>query len=141
LIPANKEGAGAAGGLGFALMLLGGKVLSGADYVIHASGLKERLAEAEWVVTGEGCSDLQTLEGKLPCKVALAAKEAGVNVALLSGSIDKRVQNELSKYFDMMLEAQSGDIPTEVAMKQAASLLTAAASCLAREIHRNDSVS
>jgi len=133
--PSSKAGAGAAGGLGYALMLLGGEVVSGAEYVINATGLRDQLADADWVITGEGCSDMQTLQGKLPYCVALVARDIGVKVALLSGSIEKDALSDLEKEFDLVVSAKPEDMSNEVAIARAETVLTEAAAQLARIIH------
>ncbi|MCZ8511041.1 glycerate kinase [Paenibacillus filicis] len=94
----DKPGAGAAGGLGFACMALGARIVPGAEVVDRASGLKRHIAEADWVLTGEGRSDGQTLFGKLPMYVAEAAREAGKQAILLSGSLGDGLE-ELRKHF------------------------------------------
>jgi glycerate kinase len=121
---ADVPGDGAAGGLGFALRLLGGRVVSGADYVIGKTGLARRVHGVDLVVTGEGRSDTQTLTGKLPLKVAEAARAAGARVALVSGSVDRSVVAELEKRFDCVISAQPEGMPDDQAIKQAMSLLT-----------------
>ncbi|GCL70877.1 MULTISPECIES: glycerate kinase [Paenibacillus] len=83
----DQPGAGAAGGLGFALLALGANMVPGARLVEEMSGLKQRIDEADWVMTGEGRSDGQTLFGKLPYHVAQLAKEAGKEAILISGSL------------------------------------------------------
>src|SRR5207248_10997115 len=50
----DQPGAGAAGGLGFALLLLGGELRSGAEVVADLLGLDAALAGADWLITGEG---------------------------------------------------------------------------------------
>jgi glycerate kinase len=132
--PRLKEGAGAAGGLGYALMLIGGKAVSGADYVIKMTGFKQLLDGMDWVVTGEGCSDAQTLQGKLPFKIALAAREAGVKSALLSGSIEQRAYPALQDRFDLVISAKPDGLSAEKAMPQAISLLKRAAIRFAAKI-------
>ncbi|MDX8404363.1 MAG: glycerate kinase, partial [Mariprofundaceae bacterium] len=133
--PSSREGAGAAGGLGFAFMLLGGEVVSGADYVINTTGLHDKLAGADWIVTGEGCSDMQTLQGKLPYRVALTARDAGVNVALLSGSVEKDALADLEKEFDLIISARPEAMSSEEAISRAETLLAKSAADLARKMN------
>jgi len=96
---------GAAGGLGFALALLGGRLVSGADWVIERCELAAALAGADWLITGEGRSDAQTLAGKLPLRAARLARELGVRSALISGSIDPDVSDTLGQWFDRQYAA------------------------------------
>ena len=83
----EQPGAGAAGGLGFALQLIGGRFASGAEVIADLIGLDAALEGADWAITGEGRSDAQTLLGKAPLVVARRAAKAGVPVSLLSGAI------------------------------------------------------
>lgn len=95
----NQAGSGAAGGLGFAIALLGSAVVPGAAWLAGRYRLAEAIAGADWVITGEGRSDAQTLHGKAPFQVAQLAGAAGVPVSLLSGSVDANVWPELSRLF------------------------------------------
>jgi glycerate kinase len=67
---ANHEGAGSAGGLGFACLLLGATQVSGADYFLDLLDFNTRKDSCDVVITGEGSIDEQTLAGKLPAAVA-----------------------------------------------------------------------
>ncbi|MGI5118172.1 glycerate kinase [Marinactinospora thermotolerans] len=80
-------GAGAAGGLGYALLLLGGTVESGVSRVLSAVGLDAQVARADVVVTGEGSFDSQSLRGKLPHGVARTAADHGVPCLVLAGRV------------------------------------------------------
>ncbi|EKX68834.1 glycerate kinase [Streptomyces ipomoeae] len=82
---ADVPGAGAAGGLGYAGMLLGGRVRSGADYFLTLLGADELLAGSDFVVTGEGSLDEQSLSGKLPIALARRARRLGVAVHAVAG--------------------------------------------------------
>lgn len=85
-IAAERPGAGAAGGVGFAaLAVLGAERRPGIDVVLEFTGLEARLAGADAVITGEGSLDAQSLMGKTPIGVARAARRAGVPVYAVSG--------------------------------------------------------
>jgi glycerate kinase len=84
----DLPGAGAAGGLGFALFALGADRRSGFEVVAKAVGLAGRVAEADLVVTGEGSFDAQSLRGKVPAGVARLAAEAGVPCVVIAGKVD-----------------------------------------------------
>lgn len=96
----HLPGAGAAGGLGFALTLLGGVMRSGASAVAEMNGLASALEGADWMATGEGRTDAQTLGGKAPAIAARMGREAGVPVTLISGSIDRTSLPALNTLFD-----------------------------------------
>jgi glycerate kinase len=82
-------GAGAAGGLGAGLVAFtGARLRPGAEMVMEALRLDERLAGAQLVITGEGRLDSQTARfGKGPAAVARHARQAGIPVVALGGSI------------------------------------------------------
>ncbi|MDP9695990.1 UNVERIFIED_ORG: glycerate kinase [Arthrobacter globiformis] len=67
---AGHEGAGSAGGLGYACLLLGARQVSGADYFLDLLDFDTRKDSCDVVITGEGSIDEQTLAGKLPAAVA-----------------------------------------------------------------------
>jgi glycerate kinase len=81
----REPGAGAAGGLGYGLMLLGGRRVSGVDEVIRAVGLPEVVGAADLVVTGEGSFDWQSLRGKVVAGVARAALGAATPAVVIAG--------------------------------------------------------
>jgi glycerate kinase len=85
---AKQPGAGAAGGLGAALASLGAELVSGAGYVLEALGFRERAAEAELVVTGEGTVDRTTFDGKAPGEAARVCEELGVRCVLFGGRVE-----------------------------------------------------
>lgn len=83
----NIEGVGAAGGLGFAfLAYLNGSLRSGIELVANATGLEEKIRNADIVVTGEGRLDGQTGMGKTPVGVAKIAKKYSLPVLAFSGA-------------------------------------------------------
>jgi glycerate kinase len=110
---ADRPGAGAAGGLGFALQLVGGSFRSGAEVVADLIGLDAALAGADWAFTGEGRTDLQTMLRKAPYVVAERARAAGVPITLLSGAVDAAALPELGRVFDGCFALPSG--PTTLA--------------------------
>lgn len=83
----DLPGAGAAGGTGFALFLLGAQQRSGADVVFELADVDTLLDRADVVVTGEGKLDEQTLQGKGPAEIARRARERGLPVAAVAGAI------------------------------------------------------
>ncbi|MFI6980239.1 glycerate kinase [Embleya sp. NPDC050154] len=86
---AEVPGAGAAGGAGFgALALLGASIRPGIGLLLELLGFDELLDGADLVVTGEGSLDRQTLHGKAPAGVAVAARERGVPVAVVCGRVE-----------------------------------------------------
>ena len=81
-------GAGAAGGLGFGLMtFLNAKLEKGIDLVIEYTKLREKVKNADFVFTGEGSIDFQTIFGKTPFGVAKVAKEFNIPVIAFAAHI------------------------------------------------------
>jgi glycerate kinase len=84
---AGRPGAGAAGGLGAALLALGGAVESGIGLVRAAVGLDAALDAADLAITGEGSFDHQSLRGKVVSGVAEGARDRGVPCVVLAGRV------------------------------------------------------
>lgn len=82
------DGSGAAGGLAGGLAALGAKLVDGFDLVADEVDLHERIERADLVVTGEGCLDSTSFEGKVVGGVANLARQAGVPVLAVVGSVD-----------------------------------------------------
>ena len=80
-------GAGAAGGLGFALLTLGARREPGFDIVARATRLPERARAADLVLTGEGAFDFSSRSGKVPYGVAQVAAEALRPCVALAGQV------------------------------------------------------
>ena len=129
---ADNPGAGAAGGLGFALQLLGGEFRSGAEVVAGLIGLDAALDDAVWAITGEGRSDAQTLLRKAPCVVSERARAHDVPISLLSGAIDATALTELNAAFDGCFALPAGPTTLDACIDGAALLLADRAEAMAR---------
>lgn len=84
---ADRPGAGAAGGLGFSLLALGGSRVGGVGVVAEAVGLVGLASDSELVVTGEGAFDFSSRSGKVPYGVARIASEAIRPCIALAGQV------------------------------------------------------
>ena len=84
---ARLPGAGAAGGLGAAILALGGRCESGIGLVSAAIGLDAALDGADLVITGEGSFDHQSLRGKVVAGVAGAARDRGKPCVVVAGRV------------------------------------------------------
>lgn len=121
---ATLPGAGAAGGLGYALLLLGANIQSGATVIARHIGLAQAIQAADWVITGEGRSDAQTLHGKAPRVVSDIARQHGKPITLLSGGIEQASLSVLEQHFDHCLAITSlGPISLPDAMTRTKDLL------------------
>jgi len=119
----DLPGAGAAGGLGAALYALGAKAKPGAEVLIELTKLEEKIKSCDLVITGEGRSDSQTLEGKLPKRIADMGKKHNVPVALVSGGIDIDSYDDLLEHFQGVFSISNGPNTLETAILQSPKLL------------------
>jgi glycerate kinase len=128
---ADEKGAGAAGGLGFALLLAGATRVGGVDVVGSAVSLAQHCRWADLVVTGEGAFDFQSRSGKVPLGVAAAAGDAlhpciALAGRVLVGSREMRALGIESAYSVVDLVGE------EAAMGEPATSLAALAERVAR---------
>ena len=111
----NIAGAGAAGGLGFGLMTFAGaKIRSGVEIVIEETGLAEKIAQADYVFTGEGGIDFQTKFGKTPFGVAQVAMRFNKPVIAFAGYVGEGIEELYDEGFTAIFGIVDGacDLPT-----------------------------
>ena len=118
----HTPGVGAAGGLGFALLTVGASLEPGAALVADAVHLEQYLKQADWVITGEGKTDRQTLFGKVPLYVAKLANKYKIPTILVSGSLGEDI-DQLYSHFDSMHAIPNGAMSLEQSMNRAEYLL------------------
>lgn len=111
-------GAGAAGGLGYALLAwLHARLCPGIDIMMDLAGFDEAARDADLVITGEGKSDCQTLMGKVAHGVSRRCRRQGLDVWLLSGCIDDD-DGRLASNFSLVESINRGDTrETDTLMK------------------------
>lgn len=118
----NEPGAGAAGGLGFGLLsFCGAKMRPGFEVVAEAVGLKDKMKDADLVITGEGSLDRQTLEGKTPAGVARLARAFGKPVFAIAGRATE--DRDVRELFDGVYENARPGMSKQENMSHAAELL------------------
>jgi glycerate kinase len=129
----DAAGAGAAGGLGWALATFADAALErGVFLIARIRQLEDALAGASLCVTGEGRIDRQTLHGKVVDGVASLAAAHGVPVVAFGGSIDVRAEAELAARGISCMPIVAGPLRLSEAMRRAPDLLQAAATRFAR---------
>lgn len=107
----DAPGAGAAGGLGFGLLVFcQAKLEPGFGVVAEAIDLKNKIARADFVITGEGRLDRQTLSGKAPAGVAELARAAGKPVFAIVG--ESRDEEKTRQLFDDILALGDASLET-----------------------------
>ncbi|SQB91240.1 glycerate kinase [Clostridium paraputrificum] len=113
------EGAGAAGGLGAALIgFCNGKLESGIDLVIKHSNLEDKVRKADFVFTGEGSIDFQTKFGKTPIGVAKIAKKYNIPVIAFGGRIGEGIDELYSLGIDSVIGITPGVISLDEALSK-----------------------
>lgn len=114
----NVAGSGAAGGLGFGLMAFAGaKLQSGVELIIEQSRLAEKIAQADYVLTGEGKIDSQTALGKTPFGVAQVAQQFNKPVLAFAGLVGEGIESLFDAGFSQIVGINPPDCSLEEALK------------------------
>jgi glycerate kinase len=104
---------GAAGGIAASLFtFLHARLVNGAEHFLELTAFEKRLKNADLLITGEGCLDEQTLQGKGPFAVAKLAKESNITVIGIAGSVPLNENPNLNRYFDIVMPI--GNEPTDL---------------------------
>lgn len=102
-------GAGAAGGLGYALKTyLGAELVSGIELLLEAVSFADVIKDADYVFTGEGRTDAQTKMGKVPSVILSKSRKSGIPVILLSGSVEDK-ESALKDGYTFVNSINEGD--------------------------------
>ena len=113
------DGAGAAGGMGYALMtFLGGIIQPGADVLLTRRSIENDIKECDLVITGEGRIDGQTAMGKAPVHIATLAKKCGKPVIAICGSIGDGAEQCHKAGIDAIFPIIPGIMSVKEAMKK-----------------------
>jgi len=132
---AEQAGAGAAGGLGAALLFFtAAKLRPGVDIVLDAVDFATLVEGASFVITGEGRTDFQTAFGKAPVGVAKLAKRFKVPVFCLSGSVGEGAEQVLAQGVDAVISICEGPMSLEHCMRAGEALIESASARLCRII-------
>lgn len=129
----DTQGAGAAGGLGFAAKaFLGAEFRAGVEVVAELVGLADMIEGADLVITGEGRCDGQTLRGKTPMGVARIAQRAGVPTIILAGTLGEGYEELYEHGITSAIALVPGPMTLAQACEQAPRLLQQRARDIAR---------
>ncbi|QHE51639.1 glycerate kinase [Pontibacillus sp. HMF3514] len=118
----RTPGAGAAGGLGFGLLVIGAQLYSGAKLVADQIQLENNIEKADLIITGEGQSDFQTRYGKVPSYVGKRSKEHGKPCLLIAGSLGEGIE-QLDDLFVSYHSIMNKPMSLEEAMENVEDLL------------------
>ena len=120
----NVPGAGAAGGMGAALLwFTKGKLSPGIDVVMKLLLLEEHIKDSDLVIVGEGRMDGQSLQGKAPLGVAKLAASLNVPVIALCGSIGPQSQLLYDHHIHAMFSICNGPMSLDYSMEHVKELL------------------
>ncbi len=124
----NLPGSGAAGGLATGLVALAGaRIEQGADFVFDQLKMDDHIRWADWIVTGEGRIDSQSLGRKAPEALARRAAKAGKPVSAIAGSFESGATSSFAGVFSIC----NGPMELHQAMEHAADLVNQASLQLA----------
>ena len=120
----HVPGAGAAGGLAAgAIAFMNAKLVSGIETVMLHSNLRKELESADWVITGEGCFDRQSLSGKVVAGVLKMARQSNTHVAVLAGQVNIPTEEYSKIGIDIAIATKPEDMPLNEALKNSRTLL------------------
>ena len=129
----DVPGAGAAGGLAFgAVAFMNGTLVPGVDAVMQTVGLANALRGADWVLTGEGRFDSQSLQGKVVDGVQRLAAGAGVKTGVIAGCILLSEDEWRAAGVSFAESLQPEGMSTEESIRRSRELLVAAGAAFAR---------
>jgi len=132
---AHLPGTGAAGGLSYGLHVgCGAQIRRGFEQLANLLDLDARLAGADWVLTGEGRLDMQTLSGKGPLELARRARQRGSRTVAFAGQVDSRALAGDHPFHEAVQVSPPGWSESDPAARTgAAALLTSAVEQWARK--------
>lgn len=134
----DEAGSGAAGGLGFAAKsYLNAEFKAGVEVVAELNQLAHKISNADWVITGEGKFDQQTLNGKTVFGVSRVAKMKNVPVIVIAGTLGEGYQALYEHGVTAAFSLTNGPITLEQACEQAAELIFERTIDIARLIQFN----
>jgi len=124
----NIPGAGAAGGLAAgAVAFMDATIVSGIETVMARSNLREELESADWVITGEGSFDRQSLYGKVISGILKMARQTDTRVAVIAGQVNIP-EPEYRKFgITAAIPTKPDDMPLDEALRESRTLLGSAA--------------
>lgn len=131
----GKEGSGAAGGLGFALMaFLDAKLQSGIDVVLDLLDFDKKLKDVDLVITGEGRMDNQSAFGKVPSGIGKRCKKMGVPAVAIVGGLLSGYESIYSCGIESVTTTINGAMTIDEALANSEDLYLDAARRLLRMI-------
>ena len=126
----NVPGAGAAGGLAAgAIAFMNAKVVSGIETIMARSNLRSELESADWVITGEGCFDRQSLFGKVVAGVLKMVRQSNTQVAVIAGQVHLPPKEYTKMGISVAIPTKPDHMPLDEALIKSRMLLRSATRC------------
>ncbi|MHC4157648.1 MAG: glycerate kinase [Planctomycetota bacterium] len=130
----NVPGAGAAGGLAAgAIAFMNATLVSGIETVIAHSNIQAELESADWVITGEGSFDEQSLYGKVVSGIAKIAAQANTRTAVIAGEVNVPQKQYQKIGIETAIMCRAKDMSFDYALKNNRKLLHSAAQRFAEQ--------
>jgi glycerate kinase len=124
----NIPGAGAAGGLAAgAVAFMDATIVSGIETVMARSNLRGELESADWVITGEGSFDRQSLSGKVISGILKIARQTNTRIAVIAGQVNIPMAECKKLGISIAIPTKSDDMPLAEALAESQTLLASAA--------------
>jgi glycerate kinase len=122
------QGGGAAGGLAAgACVFMNADLLRGIDMVLERTHFNDVIQDADWVITGEGCLDQQSLSGKVISGVAQACQNKSTKVAVIAGQVQISEEAYTHQGIDQAIACTPNAMSKTKGIKQAPALIRQAA--------------
>jgi len=130
----NVPGAGAAGGLSAgAIAFMNAALVSGIETVIAHSNIHSELESADWVITGEGSFDKQSLYGKVVSGIAKIASQSNTRLAVIAGQVKVQQKQYQKIAIVTAISCKKDDMSLDYALANCRTLLYSAAKRFARQ--------
>ena len=130
----NIPGAGAAGGLATgAVAFMDATIVSGIETVMARSNLRNQLETADWVITGEGSFDRQSLSGKVISGILKLARETNTRVAVIAGQVNIPQDEFKNTGISAAIAAKPDEMPLAKALRESRILLASATKKFVRQ--------
>lgn len=118
------SGGGAAGGLAAgAVAFFGATMVSGIETVMKETDFAASLSDADWILTGEGSFDEQSLDGKVVTGILRAAQNSSTRIAVIAGRVLLDPDRCARAGIIHLASLTAGGLPTEEAIRRAPGLL------------------
>lgn len=122
------KGAGAAGGLSAgAVAFMNAQLVSGVETIIEQIELEKEIVDADWIITGEGCFDRQSLNGKVVSGVLQTGQKYNVKTAVLAGSVQIPPEEWKKLGISIAIPCKKDDLTLQYAINNCDTLLYKAA--------------